>query len=166
MIMNDLTYRRALIEGDPSTPSEISYAYHDAQPDSTPRGTLLLIHGFPERAYQFRHVIPQFKDAGYRVIAPDYRGAGHSSRLRSGFDKVTIARDHYKLLTEHLGIKEKVHVVGHDIGGMIAHAFASRYADNCASIAWGECPIPGSKVYEEFLLSVSGNPSQEDLYPS
>ena len=44
--------------------------------------TLVLLHGFPQTSWQWRHVIEPFAQAGYRVIAPDYRGAGNSSRPR------------------------------------------------------------------------------------
>ena len=82
-------------------------------------GTVLLIHGFPETSYQFRKVIPSLASAGYRVLAPDYRGAGYSSKPPSGYTKKEIATDLHTLVTKHLGIKEKVHVVGHDIGGYV-----------------------------------------------
>jgi len=151
--MASLPMSRVLISGTPSTFTEVSYAYIDNSPASTPKGTLLLIHGYPETSYQFRHVIPKFVEHGYRVIVPDYRGAGHSSKPREGYNKVTIAGDLYKLLTEHLEIKEKVHVVGHDIGGMIAHAFAARYPDSTKTVAWGECPLPGTEEYDNFLMN-------------
>lgn len=56
-------------------------------------------------------------------------------------------------LLDHLNITEAVHVVGHDIGGMIAYAFASRYPDRTASVNWGECPLPGTQVYNEDRMS-------------
>ena len=118
-------------------------------PSPTNSEVILLIHGFPQTSYQFRHVITPLADAGYRVIAPDYRGAGKSSKPLTGYTKMQIAEDLYILLTSHLGIKQKVHIVGHDIGGMIAWAYAARYPDNVASLNWGECPLPGTNFYEE-----------------
>lgn len=119
-------------------------------PDSTKqKGTILLIHGFPQTSYQFRRVITPLSDAGYHVLAPDYRGAGESSKPWDGYTKDIMARDLYRLVTEHEGIKEKVHVVGHDIGGMIAHAYAAQYPEHTASVCWGECPLPGTKMYHE-----------------
>lgn len=53
------------------------------------------------------------------------------------------------------GSKKKIHVVGHDIGGMIAHAYASRNPDKVASVVWGECPLPGTSAYEEDKKSVA-----------
>ena len=129
---------------------EIRLYYIECLPpaSSKPLGTILLIHGFPETSYQFRKVIPPLASAGYRVLAPDYRGAGYSSKPPSGYTKKDIATDLHTLLTTHLGIKEKVHLVGHDIGGMITHAYCALFPDSVESVVWGECPLPGSTVYE------------------
>ncbi|KAJ4366779.1 hypothetical protein N0V83_007304 [Neocucurbitaria cava] len=112
------------------------------------KGVILLIHGFPQTSYQFRHVITPLSDAGYQVIAPDYRGAGQSSKPLTGYEKTQMAEDLHILVRTHLNITEKTHVVGHDIGGMIAFAYASRYPTDVASLIWGECPLPGSSCYE------------------
>lgn len=120
-----------------------------------PKDTILLIHGYPELSYQFRHVIPLFVKRGHKVIAPDYRGAGHSSKPCEGYNKVTLATDLYELLTKHLGVKENVLVVDHDVGGMVAHAYAVRFPEGTKSVAWGECPLPGTKEYDVILLNVS-----------
>lgn len=127
----------------------IRLAYIDCSPPSTVKkqGTIVLLHGFPQTSYQFRHVITPLADAGYRILAPDYRGAGASSKPDSGFTKSVMAEDIKKLI-EYLSINEPIHLVGHDIGGMIAFAFASRYPDLVASVAWGECPLPGTSVYD------------------
>jgi pimeloyl-ACP methyl ester carboxylesterase len=84
----------------------------------------------------------------YRVIAPDYRGAGLSSRPETGFTKSVMATDIIHLL-DHLSIKSPVHIVGHDIGGMIAYAFAAEHSDRTASVTWGECPLPGTTAHHE-----------------
>jgi pimeloyl-ACP methyl ester carboxylesterase len=128
---------------------EIRLSYTDCPPQYESNGDILLIHGFPQTSYQFRHVITPLSDAGYRVIAPDYRGAGQSSKPLTGYHKTQMAEDLHLLITHHLGIKDKIHVVGHDIGGMIAFAYASRYPDDVASVIWGECPLPGTSCYED-----------------
>ena len=128
---------------------EIRIHYIEALPTSGSRkGTILLIHGFPETSYQFRHVIKPLSDAGYHVIAPDYRGAGYSSHPYNGYTKDILSQDLHELVTNHIGVKEKIHIVGHDIGGMIAHAYVAQYPDDVATIIWGECPLPGTQVYE------------------
>ena len=52
------------------------------------------------------------------------------------------------LLLDYLRIDDPIHLVGHDIGGMIAYAFASRYPSRVMSVVWGECPLPGTAVYQ------------------
>jgi pimeloyl-ACP methyl ester carboxylesterase len=132
----------------------LNYRECSAPSSNETKGVILLIHGFPQTSYQFRHVITPLSDAGYRVIAPDYRGAGQSSKPLTGYQKTQMAEDLHILVQSHLGIKEKIHVVGHDIGGMIAYAYASRYPEHVASVIWGECPLPGTSCYEK----VKGTP--------
>lgn len=84
----------------------------------------------------------------YRAIVPDYRGAGLSSKPNGCFTKSAMAGDFVQLL-DNLSISEPIHVVGHDIGGMIAYAFASRYPERTASVVWGECPLPGTSIHDE-----------------
>ncbi|KAI4640780.1 hypothetical protein J4E93_008372 [Alternaria ventricosa] len=132
----------------------LNYIECAPEPLRRKRGVILLIHGFPQTSYQFRHVITPLSKAGYRVIAPDYRGAGQSSKPLTGYQKTQMAEDLHILVQEHFGIKDKINVVGHDIGGMIAFAYASRYPDDVASVIWGECPLPGTSCYE----NVKGTP--------
>ncbi|KAK5058919.1 hypothetical protein LTR84_011183 [Exophiala bonariae] len=152
---NVKTYNRAahLSLTDP----EIRIHYVETRPGTKKikKGTILLIHGFPETSYQFRHVMAPLAEAGYHVIAPDKTGHGLSSKpignvhQQDPFTKKSLAKDLHRLLTEHIGIHDKIHVVGHDIGGMVAHAYACQFPDHVASVTWGECPLPGSKFYEE-----------------
>jgi pimeloyl-ACP methyl ester carboxylesterase len=138
-----------------STGEELRLSYTDRScaPNVGYRGVILLIHGWPQTSYQFRHVLQPLSEAGYRVIAPDYRGAGQSSKPVGGYEKSQMAEDLLIFMSE-LGIKSKIHIVGHDIGGMIGFAYASRYPDQVASLIWGECPLPGSTFYEQ----VKSNP--------
>jgi pimeloyl-ACP methyl ester carboxylesterase len=53
----------------------------------------------------------------------------------------------------NLGTKEKIHVVGHGLGAMIAHAHASMRPDHVASVVYGECPLPGITLYENIKNS-------------
>ncbi|KAI0475637.1 alpha/beta-hydrolase [Xylariaceae sp. FL0804] len=126
----------------------IAYIECAPRPAVSQKGVIVLIHGFPQTSYQFRHVIDPLADAGYRVLAPDYRGAGASSKPPTGFTKSVMALDVVRLL-DKLGVREPVHVVGHDIGGMIAFAMAARHPSRVASVNWGECPLPGTSVYRE-----------------
>ncbi|KAL8653948.1 MAG: hypothetical protein Q9226_003638 [Calogaya cf. arnoldii] len=145
---SQFTHRQVYLQqSDP----EIRIHYVEAKPsDGNEKGTILLIHGFPETSYQFRHVLGPLSSAGYRTIAPDYRGAGYSSRPVTGYSKKVLATDLHGLLTKHLNITSPVHIVGHDIGGMIAHAYATLFPSDTASLTWGECPLPGTTIYDEW----------------
>ena len=109
--------------------------------------TVVLLHGFPQTWWEWRRVIPTLADAGFRVVAPDYRGAGHSSRPVGGYDKVTMAHDIHRLL-EQLEIRTPVAVVGHDIGLMVAYAYAQEYRDDVTQLAVLDAPIPGTAVFD------------------
>jgi pimeloyl-ACP methyl ester carboxylesterase len=141
------TYRALDIERTDGEPIRIAFLDHPPSPNnSSPKATILLLHGFPQTSYQFRHVLPLLAEEGYRCIAPDYRGAGHSSKEHTDFRKTTMAADMVALLDE-LAITERVHLIGHDIGGMVAFALASRFPERVRSVCWGECPLPGTSSY-------------------
>ncbi len=78
---------------------------------------VLLIHGFPETSYEWRHQIPALADAGYRVIAPDTRGFGESDKPDGRYSRQLLADDMLGLL-DHFEI-EQAAVAGHDWGGII-----------------------------------------------
>lgn len=84
--------------------------------DVEPKGTVLLIHGFPQTSYQFRRVITPIAKRGYHVLVPNCRGAGGSSKPWNGYTKKEMAGDLHTLVQKLGLMKEKVHVVGHDIG--------------------------------------------------
>ena len=66
----------------------------------------------------------------------------------SGHTKDILAQDLYKLVTEHVGIRDKIYLVGHDIGAMIAHAYVAQLPQHIANINWGKCPLLGTTFYE------------------
>src|SRR5687768_2847555 len=81
---------------------------------------VLLLHGFPEFWWEWRHQIPALAQAGFRAVAPDLRGYNLSERPR-GVSAYRIENlvDDVEGLIRHLGV-ERAHVVGHDWGGLIA----------------------------------------------
>ena len=101
---------------------------------------LVLIHGFGDTSHMW---IPLFDEFGkdYTIIAPDMRGLGQSSRPTSGYDKKTIASDIHEL-AKALGYY-KIHLVGHDIGLMVAYSYAAQYPKEVEKLALLEAPIPG-----------------------
>jgi epoxide hydrolase 4 len=87
---------------------------------------VLLLHGFPEFWYGWRHQIGPVAAAGFRVVAPDLRGYNLSSKPpRAGDYRVERLADDVLALARHLGY-ERVHLVGHDWGGVIAWWAAMR----------------------------------------
>jgi pimeloyl-ACP methyl ester carboxylesterase len=120
---------------------------HYVTAGSGPR-TIVLLHGFPQTWWEWRYVIPALVDAGYRVVVPDYRGAGHSWRPAGGYDKRTMAADIQRLLREHLGIADQVTMVGHDIGLMVAYAYAQAYRDDVSRLVVMDAPLPGTAVFD------------------
>ena len=101
---------------------------------------LVLIHGFGEDA---RMWLPLFTDFGkdYTIIAPDLRGLGQSSREKTGYDKKTAAVDVHELV-QSLGYKD-IYLVGHDIGLMVAYAYAAQFPAEVKKLALLDAPLPG-----------------------
>ncbi|HEX6535055.1 MAG TPA: alpha/beta hydrolase [Gemmatimonadaceae bacterium] len=110
--------------------------------------TVVLLHGFPETWWEWRHVIPVLASAGWRVVAPDYRGAGSSWRPASGYDKRTMADDVRRLVREQLAIEGQVALVGHDIGLMVAYAWAEAHRDEVSHLVVMDAPLPGTEVFD------------------
>ena len=115
----------------------------------TGKNTLVLIHGFGDTSHMWIPLFDEFaKD--YTIIAPDLRGLGESSRPATGYDKKTMANDIHALV-KSLGY-QKINLVGHDIGLMVAYAYAAQYPNEVEKLALLEAPIPGigdiwQKVY-------------------
>ena len=125
---------------------------HYVEAGTGPR-TMVLLHGYPETWHEWRHVIPVFANAGYRVIAPDYRGAGESSKPPAGYNKRTMAADLEILLREHLHVTTPIVLIGHDIGMMLAYAFASAFPRQVERLVLMEAPLPGTLTYDTLVAS-------------
>lgn len=102
---------------------------------------VVLVHGIPQTSHEWRHIMPRLTER-YRVIAPDLRGLGDSSRPATGYDKKTLADDVWQLVRGHLGI-ERFHLVGHDWGGPVAFSLAAQHPDAVRSLAILDVVIPG-----------------------
>ena len=80
------------------------------------------------------------------------RGLGESSRPMAGYDKKTIASDIHELV-KSLGF-EKINLVGHDIGLMVAYAYAAQYPNEVEKLALLEAPIPGiGEIWEKVFTT-------------
>ena len=101
---------------------------------------VILLHGYAETSHMWLPLIAKLDDRR-TVIAPDLRGAGDSSMPASGYDKKTMAQDIHALV-QQLGYR-KVKIVGHDIGLMVAYAYAAQYPDDVERIALMDAFLPG-----------------------
>src|SRR5215510_119744 len=101
---------------------------------------VILLHGYAQNSHMWR---PLMKELGktHRVIAPDLRGFGDTTKAESGYDKKTMAQDVHAL-ARSLGI-DKAGIVGHDIGLMVAYAYAAQYPTEVDRIALLDAFIPG-----------------------
>src|ERR1700730_6516325 len=85
---------------------------------------VVLLHGYAETSHMWRPLIAELVNT-YTVIAPDLRGAGESSTPVAGYTKAEMAQDIHALVGK-LGY-ERIRIVGHDIGLMVAYAYAAQY---------------------------------------
>ena len=101
---------------------------------------VILLHGFPEFWYSWRHQIPVLSTR-FCVVAPDMRGYNLSEKPQSGYDIETLTADVLALIRS-LG-EEKAIIIGHDWGGVIAWAFAARFPDATEKLVIMNAPHPG-----------------------
>lgn len=106
---------------------------------------VVLLHGWPQTWYEWRHVIPGLAQT-HTAIAVDLKGSGQSSKPLTGYDKVTMAHE-LDRLRELLGF-DRVRVVGHDIGAMVAYAWAATHRDTVTHLGFLDAPLPGASVWE------------------
>ena len=112
---------------------------------------IILVHGFPQDWSAFRHIMPRLAKK-FTVIAVDLRGVGGSLATPSGYDAANLAEDIYQLARQ---LKfERVYVAGHDIGGMVAYAFARHYPAATRGAMILDVPLPGIDGWEQ----VKANP--------
>jgi pimeloyl-ACP methyl ester carboxylesterase len=113
---------------------------------------VILIHGFPQDWSEYRAIMPQLSKH-FTVIAVDLRGVGGSSAPSGGYDAASMAEDVYQL-TAALKL-EHPYVVGHDIGGMVAFAYARRHPEATRGAMILDVPLPGIAGWDE----IQGDPS-------
>jgi len=101
---------------------------------------VLLLHGYAENSHMWRPLMAQLANS-HTVIAPDLRGFGKSSKPTTGYDKKTMAQDIHALV-QSLGYPRET-VVGHDIGLMVAYAYAAQYPNEIERIVLMDAFLPG-----------------------
>jgi len=101
---------------------------------------VLLLHGYAQTSHMWRPLIAELAKT-HTVIAPDLRGFGQSAKPPQGYDKTTMARDIHALAAS-LGYK-RVKLAGHDIGLMVAYAYAAQFPAEVERIALMDAFLPG-----------------------
>ncbi|HSV12153.1 MAG TPA: alpha/beta hydrolase [Hanamia sp.] len=137
-----VSYFNVQIEGQ-----NVKMAFMDVKP-STPNGeTVILFHGKNFNGFYWKDVIPFLTQAGYRVVVPDQVGWGKSSMPNIHYSFFMLASNNAKLL-DSLGIN-KVIVVGHSMGGMLATRFSLMFPKKVQKLVL-EDPI-GLEDYSAFV---------------
>jgi pimeloyl-ACP methyl ester carboxylesterase len=101
---------------------------------------VILLHGYAQNSHMWRPLMVELAKTRL-VIAPDLRGFGQSSKPVDGYTKKAMAQDVHALAAS-LGIK-RAGIVGHDIGLMVAYAYAAQYSDEVDRIALMDAFLPG-----------------------
>ncbi len=127
---------------------------------------VLLIHGFGDTGDMWGPLAADLAKT-HTVIVPDLRGMGRSSKATSGYDKKSQAGDMRAVVTA-LG-QDHSAVVGHDIGTMVAYAYAASYPDKSDKLVVMDAPVPGIPPWDQIILSPAlwhfnfGGPNAERL---
>jgi len=101
---------------------------------------VILLHGYAQNSRMWRPLMKELAKT-HLVVAPDLRGFGDSAKPHAGYDKKTMAQDVHAL-AQTLGIA-KAGVAGHDIGLMVAYAYAAQYPSEVDRLALMDAFIPG-----------------------
>ena len=110
---------------------------------------VVLLHGYTETSHMWLPLIDRLS-RDHLVIAPDLRGFGDSSLPKDGVTKAEQAQDVHALV-DRLGLKS-VKVVGHDIGLMVAYAYAAQYRDQVSKIVLMDAFLPGVGNWKDVWL--------------
>ncbi len=111
---------------------------------------VVLLHGYGETGDMWEPLAARLAGK-HTVIVPDLRGMGLSDHPATGYDKKNEARDIAGVL-DALKIG-KVDVVAHDIGNMVAYAFAAEQPERVTKLVLMDAPLPGVGPWDEILKS-------------
>jgi pimeloyl-ACP methyl ester carboxylesterase len=110
---------------------------------------VILLHGYAQNSHMWRPLIAELAKTR-TVIAPDLRGFGQSAKPAGGYDKKSMAQDIHALAAS-LGFK-RAGICGHDIGLMVAYAYAAQYPDEVGRIALMDAFLPGVGEWNNVFL--------------
>jgi pimeloyl-ACP methyl ester carboxylesterase len=107
---------------------------------------VILVHGFPEDGSAYDRVMPRLART-FTVVVPDLRGIGRSVALTPAFDAQSLAADLAQLAA---ALKlDRPYVVGHDMGGIVAHAAGRLHPRQWRGVMLIENPLPGLQPWDE-----------------
>jgi pimeloyl-ACP methyl ester carboxylesterase len=109
---------------------------------------VFLLHGYAQTSHMWRPLMAKL--VNHTVIAADLRGAGQSSTPAAGYTKAEMAQDIHAL-AHKLGY-ERIRIVGHDIGLMVAYAYAAQYPTEVDRIALLDAFLPGIGNWRDVWL--------------
>lgn len=115
---------------------------------------LVLLHGWPQTSRAFARVMPALART-HTVIAPDLRGTGDSDRPEDGYAKTDQADDIRGILNA-LGLSGPVAVAGHDIGSMVALAWAAAHPRDLSHLVLIDSLLPGLGLEEAMNVAEGG----------
>jgi len=111
---------------------------------------VVLLHGFGDTGEMWSPLAAQLAQQ-HTVVVPDLRGMGLSSHPAGGYDKYSQAGDIRSVLAQlHI---DHAAMVGHDIGTMVAYAYAARYPDNTDRLVVMDAPVPGIPPWDQIVRS-------------
>ena len=110
---------------------------------------VVLLHGYAQTSHMWRPVMGELAKR-HVVIVPDLRGAGASGKPTAGYDKKTMAQDIHALVAS-LG-HERITIVGHDIGLMVAYAYAAQYPQSTERVVLMDAFLPGIGNWKDVWL--------------
>jgi pimeloyl-ACP methyl ester carboxylesterase len=114
--------------------------FHVAEAGPADGALVLLLHGFPEFWWTWRHLLPVLADAGLHAVAMDLRGYGGSDKTPRGYDPVTLAGD-VSGVVKALGSRSAT-LVGHGWGGYVGWATAVLRAREVSALCSVSAPHP------------------------
>src|SRR3989440_6639879 len=109
----------------------------------------VLLHGYAQTSHMWLPLISKLADK-HTVIAPDLRGFGQSSAPADGFTKAAMAQDIHALMKSLR--YDRIRLVGHDIGLMVAYAYAAQYSNEVDRLVLMEAFLPGIGDWNSLFL--------------
>jgi pimeloyl-ACP methyl ester carboxylesterase len=114
------------------------------------KGTpVVLLHGYAQTGHMWTPVMGELAKT-HTVIVPDLRGAGGSEKAAAGYEKKNMAKDIHELVKTIT--QEPAAVVGHDIGLMVAYAYAAQYPADTERLVLMDAFLPGIGNWKDMWL--------------